>query len=195
MRKTLYTDLSFEIIITPNPGDILRKILFLDRDGTLIKDIPYLHKPEQVEWLSGVLSTMKILQIQGWEFVIVTNQSGIARGYYTEDDLHSVHSRMQEDFDRFNIKILRWNFCPHHPDITGSCECRKPLPGMIRSVLESEGVPPTQCALFGDKPSDVQAGDSAGVLASLMNPDKADSASQREFNSFGSFGSFLLRSI
>lgn len=173
----------------------MRKILFLDRDGTLIKDIAYLHKPEQVEWLSGVLSTMKILQIQGWEFVIVTNQSGIARGYYTEADLQSVHERMTEDFDRFNIQILKWNFCPHHPEITGECDCRKPLPGMITSVLESEGVPASQCALLGDKPSDVQAGQAAGVLSSLMNPDKADSAAQREFNSFGSFGSFLLKSI
>lgn len=180
-------------IIEPIRGDDLRKVLFLDRDGTLIHDSAYLHEPEKVQWLKGVLSTLKILQIKGWEFVIVTNQSGVARGMYSTKDIDLVHARMQESLDSFGVQILEWKFCPHHPEITGPCECRKPHPGMIQSVIQKYQLSTQRCVMLGDKASDVEAGRSASISSYQLNSklDK-DLPSEGLFTSFGAFGSYLL---
>lgn len=181
-------------IIEPTQGDDLRKVLFLDRDGTLIHDSAYLHEPDKVQWLEGVLSTLKILQIRGWEFVVVTNQSGVARGMYSEEDIDLVHARMQESLDSFGVRILEWKYCPHHPDITGPCDCRKPLPGMISSVIQANDLNPDKCVMLGDKISDVQAGQSAHLNSYRLDTRLSkDNLQEGVFTSFAAFGSYLLK--
>lgn len=200
-------------------GDEVQKILFLDRDGTLIENTGYLHQPGDVSWKPGVLSTLKVLQILGWEFVVMTNQSGIARGKYQVKHMNQVHDKMRNDLLKFDIEVNSWQYCPHHPDFTGPCSCRKPEVGMILNGLKCMLSQPAQspsklkdskpedveqelrvilrqnemlCAVVGDHLSDVEAGIRAQMSSFLIGT-KPPQDRYRAFATFGELGQFLIK--
>jgi D-glycero-D-manno-heptose 1,7-bisphosphate phosphatase len=106
-----------------------QKVVFLDRDGVINKEVGYLHKSEDFEFIDGVFTACKNFQAQGYKLIIVTNQSGIARGYYQKEDFHILTQWMLVQFGNQGIDILDVFFCPHGPE--SSCTCRKPQPGML----------------------------------------------------------------
>ena len=146
----------------------MRKALFLDRDGVVNVDHGYLYQAEQFEFIEGVFDACQAFQQEGYEIVIVTNQSGIGRGYYTEDDFHKLTEWMVQQFANQGVKILDVMFCPHHPEkaiaqYRQECDCRKPAPGMLNQAIERHQLDPKMSIMVGDKTSDVQAGIHAGL--------------------------------
>src|ERR1043165_2101603 len=103
-----------------------RRAAFLDRDGTIIRDTEYLRDPEQVELLPGAAQAIRRLNDAGWPVIVVTNQSGIARGLLTEQDYERVRMRLDKLLAGEGAKVNATYHCPHHPDMTGPCDCRKP---------------------------------------------------------------------
>lgn len=139
------------------------KAAFFDRDGTINVDVHYLHRPEDLEFIDGMPQFIRKWNDWGYRVIVVTNQAGIARGYYTEDDMRALHRYMNERLAEYGAHIDAFYFCPHHPDFTGPCRCRKPEPGMIEDAIREFDLDPDQCILFGDKPWDVEAGKNCEV--------------------------------
>ena len=104
---------------------------------------------------------------QGFLIIIITNQAGIARGYYTENDYYILTDWMVAEFRKKGINIAKVYHCPHHPEITGECDCRKPNPGMILQALKDFDINPAESVLIGDKKSDILAGENAGIGKNL----------------------------
>ncbi len=141
----------------------MNKALFLDRDGVVNKEKNYLYKIEDFEFIDEVFETCKYFQEKGYLIIIITNQAGIARGKYTEDDYEILTNWMIKEFEKNNIKISKVYYCPHHPDFSGECECRKPNPGMILQAKKEFDIDLSQSIFVGDKNSDIEAGIKAGV--------------------------------
>ncbi len=144
-----------------------QKAVFFDRDGTINVEKNYLWKIEDFEFQPGIFELMKQYQDEGYLLFIITNQSGIARKLYTEDDFEELNSWMLEQFNSAGIKITRVYYCPHHPEITGECECRKPKSGMILQAIQQFNISPVNSILIGDKKRDILAGENAGVGKNL----------------------------
>ena len=149
-----------------------KKLCLLDRDGVLNIDKDYLHKPEDVEWIPGSLEAIAWLNRQGFQVVVVTNQSGVARGYFTEDAVRELHEWMATEVKKAGGDIAAFYYCPHLPgaaikqyDI--DCDCRKPKPGMILQALGDFNVQPCKAFLIGDSPRDAEAAEAAGVKGYL----------------------------
>lgn len=141
----------------------MNKALFLDRDGVVNKEKNYLYKIEDFEFIDGVFETCKYFQDRGYLIIIITNQAGIARGKYTEKDFKILNKWMIQEFENENIKISKVYHCPHHPDFTGECECRKPKPKMILDAQKEFNIALSNSILVGDKNSDIEAGIKAGI--------------------------------
>lgn len=136
-------------------GGALRPAVFLDRDGTIIEERSYLAHPDGVKLLPGALEALEALGAAGVPYVIVTNQSGVGRGLYTEEEYHAVAARLQRILEDAGVPPEGTWYCPHHPDSTGPCECRKPATGMHRAASRTLGLDPARSWYVGDKPSDV----------------------------------------
>jgi D-glycero-D-manno-heptose 1,7-bisphosphate phosphatase len=132
-----------------------RRALFLDRDGTIVEERHYLADPELVRLLPGALDAMRDFAAAGYAIVIVTNQSGIARGLYSAEDFHAVQARIAELAAQQGVHFDAVRHCPHHPDITGSCDCRKPATGMYRSAAEELDLDLAASIYAGDRVKDV----------------------------------------
>ena len=141
----------------------MNKALFLDRDGVINKEINYLYKIEDFEFIDGIFELCRYYQEKGYLIFVVTNQSGIARGYYTENDFNKLTNWMLKQFEKQNIKIEKVYYCPHHENISGLCECRKPSPGMLYLAKEEYMIDLKNSIIIGDKESDVEAGLNAGL--------------------------------
>jgi len=141
----------------------MKKVLFLDRDGVINKEKNYLYKIEDFEFIDGVFETCKYFQDRGYLIVIITNQAGIARGKYTEEDFTILTQWMLEKFKAKGITITKVYHCPHHPEFTGECGCRKPKPGMILQAQKEFNIDLKNSILVGDKNSDIEAGLNAGI--------------------------------
>ena len=156
----------------------MRRAVFFDRDGVLNVDLGYVVEPSRLAWRPTAVDAVKFLNDQGiWVFV-VTNQSGVARGLFTEDDVRAFHDCLQADLARAGARVDAFRHCPHHPEgvvaaFRRTCACRKPADGMIRDLLREYALDPVRCHLFGDKPSDLEAAASAGVAATLVRQDDA----------------------
>lgn len=148
------------------------KFLILDRDGTINPDKGYVYKVEDMEFLPGVVDGLKKFQNAGFKFIVITNQAGIARGLYTEADMHVFHDKMSTELKRFGIEIEAFLFCPHHPEFTGDCACRKPKTGLIKSAEQRFGFNASEAIFIGDKDSDIELGKNCGGLTVLMANDK-----------------------
>ncbi len=136
----------------PEPG---RPAAFLDRDGTIIAERGYLRDPEGVELLEGAAEGLRRLQQAGYALVLVTNQSGIARGLVREEEYRAVQARLEALLRQRGITLAGVYHCPHHPDHTGPCECRKPGTGLHRRAAAELGLDLSRSLYIGDKASDV----------------------------------------
>jgi D-glycero-D-manno-heptose 1,7-bisphosphate phosphatase len=149
------------------------KAVFLDRDGTINVEVQYLSQVQDFQFIPGVPWALKCLKDAGFLLVVVTNQSGIGRGYYDEADLDSIHSHMHEDLTTFGASIDACYFCPHHPehgigDYRQECGCRKPLPGMLQQAALDLDIDLAASFMIGDKLGDVEAGLAAGCTSFLV---------------------------
>ncbi|CAA0091273.1 D-glycero-alpha-D-manno-heptose-1,7-bisphosphate 7-phosphatase [BD1-7 clade bacterium] len=145
-----------------------RPCLFLDRDGVINRDIAYAHKPEDITFVPGIFRLCRIFQRAGYRIVIVTNQSGIARGYYSEADFQHLTQWMHNEFRRRGITITATYHCPHHPNISGPCHCRKPAPGMLQRATKRYQLDVRHSVMIGDKTSDMQAAKAAGIKHRIL---------------------------
>jgi len=141
----------------------MNKALFLDRDGVINIEIDYLYKKEDFIFVDGILDLCKHYQALGFLIIVVTNQSGIARGYYSEEEFKELSSWMIAEFKKNSINISKVYHCPHHPDINGVCECRKPHPKMLLDAKEEFHIDMKDSLLIGDKERDIEAGLNAGL--------------------------------
>lgn len=148
------------------PPDSNRRALFLDRDGTVIEDVGYPSDPEQVRLIPGAARGIRRLRDSGLATVIVSNQSGVGRGFFTMRDLERVHARTLELLAEEGVELDGAYYCPHAPD--AGCECRKPETGLIDQAREELSLASVGCVLVGDKASDVEAGDRAGCETVLL---------------------------
>lgn len=139
------------------------KALFIDRDGTINIEKHYVYRKEDFVFTPGILDLLKHFTDNGYLIIIITNQSGIARGFYSEDDYNILNDWMLNEFELEGIKITKVYHCPHHPDFTGPCNCRKPRPGMILQAIKEFNINPSASVLIGDKKSDILAGENAGI--------------------------------
>ncbi len=143
----------------------LKRAVFLDRDGTINEESGYLFRKEDCRFIPGAIEAVSQLGQAGFLVVIVTNQSGIARGYYTEDDLEQLHLYMGGEIAAAGGRVDGWYHCPHHPDHSSDaarCDCRKPLPGMLRIAASELGIDLGSSWMIGDKIADIEAGKEAG---------------------------------
>lgn len=134
------------------------KAVFLDRDGTINKDKRYVFQIEDLEILPGAVNGLKKLQALGYKLIVVTGQSGIARGYYTLQDAEKFDEELSRYLKGWGIIIEKFYRCPHHPDFTGECDCRKPKTGLVTEAAKEFDVDLRQSLFVGDKDSDVVLG-------------------------------------
>jgi len=156
------------------PAPALRPALFLDRDGVLNEDQGYVHRWEDFRWIPGAREVIAAFNRAGWLVIVVTNQSGVGRGYYTEADMHALHARMAQELAEAGARIDAFYFCPQHPEAAEECyrhpdpPDRKPNPGMILRALADWPIDRERSLLVGDKESDLEAAGRAGVRAFLF---------------------------
>ena len=144
------------------------KALFLDRDGVINVEKDYLYKIDDFEFVDGIIELCKHYQSTGYKIFVVTNQSGIVRGYYTEDDFRILSDWMLKEFSKNGVMIDKVYHCPHHPDISGECSCRKPNPGMLLSAKNDFNIDLSKSIIIGDKEKDVEAGLNAGLSETYL---------------------------
>ena len=165
----------------------LRPAAFLDRDGVINVDRGYVVQTEDFEFVSGVFEGAAALQSLGFALIVVTNQSGIGRGLYSENDLLALNCWMIGEFEKRSVHINGVFYCPHHP--TDACDCRKPAPGMLLRAARELNLDLMRSAMFGDRASDLQAAAAAGVpLRYLLGADgllrpEPDRLSSAQFSS------------
>ncbi len=147
---------------------MMRKAAFLDRDGVINLDRGYVYRWEDFEFVPGAVDAMRRLEAAGYVLVVVTNQSGIARGLYSERDVEALGAKLSAHLERENVHLAAIEYCPHLPEGTvplyaRTCDCRKPEPGMILRSAQALQIDLAASILFGDKPSDITAARRAGI--------------------------------
>ena len=153
--------------------------IFFDRDGVLNVDVGYLYKIEDFQWIDGAIEAIKYFNDKDYYVFVITNQSGVARGYYREDDIHKLHQWMNEDLYKYSAHIDEFFYCPHHvkgiiKEYSFDCECRKPKIGMIKKALDKYDVKLESSLLIGDKDSDIECAENAGIKGLKFNAEKLD---------------------
>ncbi|WP_370979187.1 D-glycero-alpha-D-manno-heptose-1,7-bisphosphate 7-phosphatase [Agaribacterium sp. ZY112] len=144
------------------------KVLFLDRDGVVNEEVNYLYRTEDFRFARNALIGIKAFVALGYQIAIVTNQAGIARGYYTEEDYRKLTEFYLKKLEAHGVPILTVAHCPHHPEgvvekYSYECDCRKPKPGMIDDIVNEWNVNKAESIMVGDKLSDIEAGLRAGI--------------------------------
>jgi D-glycero-D-manno-heptose 1,7-bisphosphate phosphatase len=152
----------------------MNRAIFIDKDGTLVHDVPYNVNPDLITYQEGAFSALKRLKEQGYLLIIVSNQSGIARGFFTEEEIVKVKNRIDNDLRLVGVTLDAFYFCPHHPcgivDKYGVvCECRKPEPGMLIQAASEFDIDLSKSWMIGDILNDVEAGNRAGCKTILLN--------------------------
>jgi|688.fasta_scaffold262961_2 D-glycero-D-manno-heptose 1,7-bisphosphate phosphatase len=154
--------------------------ILCDRDGTLIEDCHFLSRPEQIQWIPGVLETLKHLKQKGVKVLVVSNQSGVARGYFDTAAVEAVHAKLLWDAEQVSASmpsagaaIANFYYCPHHPkgEVVGysyACDCRKPEPGMFLQAIRDHNLNPAHCWAIGDRLRDLEPGLQLGMKAFLV---------------------------
>lgn len=147
--------------------------VFVDRDGVIIEDGDYVHRVEDLKFIPGAVEGLKNLNAAGFQIIIVTNQAGIARGFYTEDEYHAFSNQLLAILERNGVKINAVYFCPHHlTEGVGKyrvdCSCRKPRTGMLQRAASEHPIEASSSWLIGDKTSDIQAGKEFGLKTILV---------------------------
>ena len=142
------------------------KTIFLDRDGVINKEVNYLYKIEDFEFIKGIFEACLHYQNLGYKIIIITNQSGISRGYYDESDFEKITKWMLSQFEKNNINILDIFHCPHGPD--SICECRKPKPGMLLSAKHKHNIDMSKSWMIGDRSADIIAANNSGISNTIL---------------------------
>ncbi len=142
------------------------KTIFLDRDGVINKDVNYAYKIVDFEFIEGIFDVCISFQNLGYKIIIVTNQSGISRGYYSENDFQTITNWMLAQFKKNDINILDIFHCPHSPD--SHCNCRKPKPGMLLNARYKHNINMQNSWIIGDKEVDIIAGISSGITNTIL---------------------------
>ncbi len=149
------------------------KAVFLDRDGVLNKELgDYVCRLEDFHVLEHNIEPLKTLQNRGYMLIVATNQGGLAKGWYSEDELAKMHTHLREVYHQHGVMFTDILYCPHHPDFTGDCDCRKPKPGMLLDGIRKYNINPALSYFIGDRERDVIAGTAAGVKGILINSDQ-----------------------
>jgi D-glycero-D-manno-heptose 1,7-bisphosphate phosphatase len=150
----------------------MKRAVFIDRDGTINEEKEYLFRAEDFAFLPGAPQAIRLLNEAGFLVIVVTNQSGVARGYYTEEDVHLLHRHIAAQLEQAGARVDAWFYCPHHPSGRGSyalpCRCRKPMPGMLLEAAGRFGIDLESSVMIGDKLVDVEAGRAAGCRPILV---------------------------
>lgn len=145
----------------------MKKAIFLDKDGTLIHNIHYNADPRLITVTEGAIEGLKKLTAAGYTLFVITNQQGVALGYFTEDDVHKVRERIEEILEEENIPLQGFYYCPHHEE--KGCSCRKPKPGMIINAAREHYIDLSKSWMIGDTPTDIEAGNKAGCRTLLFD--------------------------
>jgi D,D-heptose 1,7-bisphosphate phosphatase len=157
----------------------LRPAVFLDRDGTIIRDALYIKDPRQVELLPGVPEGLRLLHDAGFVLVVITNQSGIGRGFYKEQQYQAVRERLDALLAKEGVVLAESYHCPHHPEADGPCECRKPGDLLHRRAVEEHGLDASTSFAIGDRWRDLAPAiglGARGILVPIRNTPDADVA-------------------
>lgn len=160
-----------------------RPAAFLDRDGVLNEDIGYLHRVEEFRWMPGAREAIVALNRAGYWVFVITNQSGVARGYYAERDIAVLHDWMQAELGAVGGHVDAFHYCPHLPDapldaFRQACRCRKPGPGMIEDLMRDWPVDAARSFVIGDKRRDLDAGEALGLPGYLYTSGRLDTLVQ-----------------
>jgi histidinol-phosphate phosphatase family protein len=150
------------------------KAVFLDKDGTLIEDVPYNVDPEKIRFTPGCVDALKLLHLREYKLIVITNQPGVAMGYCGVDDIKNVENALQEMIARHGVRFAGFYYCPHHPEAAVSeyrvrCGCRKPEPGLILRAAEDHDIDLSQSWFIGDILNDIEAGRRAGCRTILID--------------------------
>lgn len=156
-----------------------KPVAFLDRDGVLNVDHGYVHRPERLEWVAGAPEAVRLLNEAGIPVIVITNQSGVARGYFGETDVQQFHAHVQEQLRARGAHVDAFYYCPHHPQGTVAefaiaCDCRKPKPGMLKMIAERFEVDPEETPVVGDSLRDLLAGTALGFRPHLVRTGKGE---------------------
>ncbi len=143
-----------------------KRALFLDRDGVININYGYVYKKDNFCFIKGIFELCQLMESLGYLIIIITNQAGIGRGYYSESDYNILNDWMISKFKDNNVNISRTYHCPHKPE--ASCACRKPKPGLILNAAKDYNINILESFLIGDKESDIQAGISAGIKNNIL---------------------------
>jgi len=149
------------------------RAIFLDRDGTLNEEVGYVNHIERFTLLPRVGQAIRLLNQHEWKVVVITNQSGVARGYFPESLIHQVHQKMQDLLKREGAYLDGIYYCPHHPDIgvppyRQKCRCRKPAPGLIEEAVKTLNLDPSRSYVIGDRGGDIEFAHQVGAKAILV---------------------------
>ena len=148
------------------------KAVFLDRDGVLNQEMgDYVCRFEDFHILDN-FEALKTLQDKGYLLIVATNQGGLAKGWYTEDELGKMHQSLRTAYGEHGVQFTDMLYCPHHPNFTGECDCRKPKPGLLLQGIAKYNIDPALSYFIGDRERDVEAGTAAGVKGILINSDQ-----------------------
>ncbi len=150
-----------------------QKAVFLDRDGVLNRELgDYVCKFEDFHVHEHNYKPLKELQDRGYLLLIATNQGGLAKGWYTEEILAQMHDHLKEECSKHGITFTDVYYCPHHPNFTGECDCRKPKPGMLLKGVADHDIDPSKSYFIGDKFTDVEAAEAAGMTGIKIEIDQ-----------------------
>lgn len=174
----------------------MNKAAFLDRDGTINIDKDYLYKAEDFEYLPGAVEGLRFLQERGFLLVVITNQSGIARGYYTEEDYLALDHWMKEDLAKHGVKITASYYCPHLPDASVSryaidCDCRKPKTGLYYRAAEDWNIDLDSSITIGDRMRDLALCRTTGCKGILLNASMSDQSIAGSISRFDSWDDLI----
>ncbi|MGF1479677.1 MAG: D-glycero-alpha-D-manno-heptose-1,7-bisphosphate 7-phosphatase [Cyanophyceae cyanobacterium] len=152
----------------------MNRAVFLDKDGTLVKDVPYNVDPSKICLGAGAMEAVRSLSSAGYQLIVITNQSGVARGYFPEAALTAVRQRLHELLVDAGASLSGFYYCPHHPDgsvanYAVNCHCRKPQPGLIQQAADEHQLELSQSWFIGDILNDVEAGRLAGCRTVLLD--------------------------
>lgn len=145
----------------------MRRAVFLDKDGTLVEDVPYNVDPALIRLTPGAVEGLRLLHRAGYRLFVVSNQSGVGRGFFPESALEPVAARLGELLAEGDVPLAGFVWCPHRPE--DGCACRKPQPGMLLRLAEREGIDPVASWMVGDILDDVEAGRRAGCRTILLD--------------------------
>ena len=145
------------------------RAVFLDKDGTLVQDVPYNVEPGLIRPVDGAWESLRLLQATGFQLIVVSNQSGIARGYFTEEDLLAVEGWLRATFEAAGASLTAFYYCPHIHKSEDNCHCRKPKPGMLYRAAQEHDIDLASSWMIGDILDDIEAGNRAGCRTVLIH--------------------------